>query len=230
MAEQKSDAERWRELADMLGLPADEPAPRVTPRSPAPAAPTRPIDESLAGSEELPREETLEAPTRQSEPHTEEPHAGPREWAGMTDDVPEATVGEVEPGASSEEDDRPRRGRKRGRRGRRGRDEDRDSPEQAREEGGRRRRAEPAAAEPAAAERDDVEPDEIGPGDSPEELASDDADRDDNIDENEELVEVEDTSPAASEDEEDDTEIDRLKDWNVPSWNDLIASLYRPER
>ena len=27
-----------------------------------------------------------------------------------------------------------------------------------------------------------------------------------------------------------DEEIDRLTDWNVPSWNDLIGSLYRPER
>ena len=25
-------------------------------------------------------------------------------------------------------------------------------------------------------------------------------------------------------------ELDDLSDWNVPSWNELIASLYRPER
>ena len=31
-------------------------------------------------------------------------------------------------------------------------------------------------------------------------------------------------------DEGDDDEVDNLSNWNVPSWNDLIASLYRPER
>jgi hypothetical protein len=25
-------------------------------------------------------------------------------------------------------------------------------------------------------------------------------------------------------------EVDNLTDWNVPSWNELIESLYRPER
>ena len=30
--------------------------------------------------------------------------------------------------------------------------------------------------------------------------------------------------------EDDDEEIDKLTDWNVPSWNELIGSLYRPER
>jgi hypothetical protein len=35
---------------------------------------------------------------------------------------------------------------------------------------------------------------------------------------------------AAPEPEDDDDEPDTLSDWNVPSWNELIASLYRPER
>lgn len=30
--------------------------------------------------------------------------------------------------------------------------------------------------------------------------------------------------------DEDDSPVDIVKDWNIPSWNDLIASLYRPER
>jgi hypothetical protein len=37
----------------------------------------------------------------------------------------------------------------------------------------------------------------------------------------------------AAPEEEEDTELDdvrSLSDWNVPSWNELIASLYRPER
>jgi hypothetical protein len=39
-------------------------------------------------------------------------------------------------------------------------------------------------------------------------------------------------TPAQGEEPEtdDEEEIDNLSDWNVPSWNDLIASLYRPER
>jgi hypothetical protein len=36
---------------------------------------------------------------------------------------------------------------------------------------------------------------------------------------------------AATPEEDDDTEeIDSLSDWSVPSWTELIASLYRPER
>jgi hypothetical protein len=30
--------------------------------------------------------------------------------------------------------------------------------------------------------------------------------------------------------EADNEEIDTLSDWNVPSWAELIASLYRPDR
>jgi hypothetical protein len=41
----------------------------------------------------------------------------------------------------------------------------------------------------------------------------------------------EETEPEATpEPESDEDEPDTLSDWNVPSWNDLIASLYRPER
>lgn len=30
--------------------------------------------------------------------------------------------------------------------------------------------------------------------------------------------------------DEDDSPVEVVKDWNIPSWNDLIASLHRPER
>jgi len=30
--------------------------------------------------------------------------------------------------------------------------------------------------------------------------------------------------------EHDDMPVELVKDWNIPSWNDLIASLYRPDR
>jgi hypothetical protein len=38
---------------------------------------------------------------------------------------------------------------------------------------------------------------------------------------------------AASTDQsqdDDDSPVEIVKDWNIPSWNDLIASLYRPDR
>jgi hypothetical protein len=38
------------------------------------------------------------------------------------------------------------------------------------------------------------------------------------------------TENRAAEDEGKDEELDNLSDWNVPSWTELIASLYRPER
>jgi len=36
--------------------------------------------------------------------------------------------------------------------------------------------------------------------------------------------------PTLVADEDDDSTAELVKDWNLPSWNDLIASLYRPDR
>jgi hypothetical protein len=42
---------------------------------------------------------------------------------------------------------------------------------------------------------------------------------------------VEEEVPAEEEvQDEEDEDIDDLSNWNVPSWAELIASLYRPER
>jgi hypothetical protein len=38
------------------------------------------------------------------------------------------------------------------------------------------------------------------------------------------------TLPAARDKDDENDEVDNLSDWNVPSWNELIATLYRPER
>jgi hypothetical protein len=45
-------------------------------------------------------------------------------------------------------------------------------------------------------------------------------------------MDSEEALPQSPEDEgADDAEsLDTLSDWNVPSWADLIASLYRPDR
>lgn len=80
-------------------------------------------------------------------------------------------------------------------------------PSESREEGGHRRRR-------AAPERLETS----------EELPEADVERGDEELRND-LVE-----PPPAAEEEDDEEVDTLSDWNVPSWNELIASLYRPER
>jgi hypothetical protein len=36
--------------------------------------------------------------------------------------------------------------------------------------------------------------------------------------------------PAEEPEEDDGGEVDDLSNWNAPSWNDLIDSLYRPDR
>jgi hypothetical protein len=41
---------------------------------------------------------------------------------------------------------------------------------------------------------------------------------------------VEATSVEEEEDADDGGEVDDLSNWNAPSWNDLIDSLYRPDR
>jgi ribonuclease E len=47
----------------------------------------------------------------------------------------------------------------------------------------------------------------------------------------EELDEVQDEATESERDKADDQEdVDTLSDWNVPSWAELIESLYRPER
>jgi hypothetical protein len=36
--------------------------------------------------------------------------------------------------------------------------------------------------------------------------------------------------PSPEPDEDDNEDLSDLSSWDVPSWNELIASLYRPER
>ena len=43
----------------------------------------------------------------------------------------------------------------------------------------------------------------------------------------EEAADQEESQPSRAADEDDD---DNLSNWTVPSWQELIASLYRPER
>ena len=261
MDDQKQQEERWRELAELLGLPDDAP-PAVKKEPPAPPAPRpetpaikayeepRSIPEHVAGvEEETPRppiHDEQDAPTipmLREEPVTDwesefededdTPLEEPEE-AGAAET--EATEEEhaAEPAAAAEEG-KPRRGRRRRRRGRRRGGADKTD--------GEGQPSRPAAHESTAAPvsrparnaeqksrdrrgrrggngRDDEEPRPPSPPpherqESPVLVEADD---------------FQDEKPSAADAiEAYDTDAD-FSDWNVPSWQDLISSLYRPDR
>ncbi len=251
MAEQESGTrDHWHELAEMLGLPpeteqpaaprpakpAGEPAPAVSPaRSEAhrvtlpPPQEVGPIDEDLTFPKGPPtRVETAEAvraaprepepafrPGRDVHPEPEEPAAEP--FAPQ----PARAFGEIaEEGTSP-----PRR---RGRRGARPREDARPGFDRVPESDRRDEEAGPneseAAGEGPEAERGGqagrrrrrgrgrgrrLDVPETVPADLPEEPAEE---------------------PARQPEAEEPEPVDTLSDWDVPSWNELIASLYRPDR
>jgi hypothetical protein len=80
----------------------------------------------------------------------------------------------------------------------------------------RRRKSGPAPASAEAADADEPPPADPDEGEEAELLPSDDA-----------VVEVE-HEPTAE--EEDDDDADDLSNLDVPSWQEIVASLYRPER
>jgi hypothetical protein len=159
-----------------------------------------------------------------------------------------------EPGAEPSEGEGPpeekRRGRRRRRRGRKGRgDRDEAAPGAEGEPRGARLSEEgEESAEEEPAEGD--EPLRSGPEDEEEprglhrgrrpgregrrDPESTDREREEELDE-EPAADVEDEDqekPRANDEDgdEDLKELGQFKDWNVPSWQELIASLYRPER
>ncbi|MCI0381031.1 MAG: hypothetical protein L0215_25895 [Gemmataceae bacterium] len=230
MAEHK---DHWRQLAEELGLPPDEqtagaspptaavqappareaPAPTRVERErpaiqPTPPAPYEALDETEVvslGEDDLdePLEEGFgEAPT------TELP-AGDDE---TQDDAPPVS-------RENEDDRRPRRGRRRGRR--RGGRDDRPPRGQARAPREKDESQAPGRQERAEDEksaRGHVRP---GPERDDEEEAFDERDE---RDEPEEIV------PAIEEDDDADDDLSQFANWNLPSWQELISSLYRPDR
>ncbi|MCI0681499.1 MAG: hypothetical protein L0Y71_05300 [Gemmataceae bacterium] len=144
-------------------------------------------------------------------------------------DVGEREAGDrdlVERDVERDDDDRTRRGRRRGRRGRRSRsrrDEAR-APQALRTED-----AEGAPTDEAAVEASGPP----GAEDAPRRVARGSRRRgerdfaDEDMDSDDEAA----RSPTSAVDEEDDDEpIETFADWNVPSWPEIVASLYRPER
>jgi ribonuclease E len=251
----KNQDDHWRRLAEELGLPFDEPAPApVREPSPPPepvakvrlAEPADFLDESALPSPAWPDPalETGEAEARNRvrlEPVTP-PEAGDDEGkprrgrrrrgrgrgerrpaadeaaigrpespvAPASDIAAELTDDEVSPAdAAAEEAGEAGAGDPQGPRKRRRR---------------RRRRKPDEASVPAGPEtpRTAVKP-------APTQPVAEEFD-----DEEEEENDVEDSGengqPQGGMDADDDEPEEDFSDWNVPSWNDLIASLYRPDR
>jgi len=154
---------------------------------------------------EAPREEPEETPRgRQGQNHSAD------QAPAATEAQPEAVVREAE--------DRPRRGRRRGRRP--SREEGPVAETQGEQPGGE---DQPVAEE---TDRSSEASRRRGRGRGRHKKLERDDDNAETA-----LVDEEPEQQAPPTDEEaDDEEVDNLSNWNVPSWNDLIASLYRPER
>lgn len=228
MSEQDNIEQRWRTIAEQLGLtceqepPSSVPPPRPAPpppppvvRAPEPPPPPAPEPEPVPLVEEG-------QPIAEAAPPTVPEVEAVVSFSGVvvTAEPQEPISQEGEP---VDDERRGRSGRRRrGRRSGRNRERanevapsaarapegeaSRGAPEEERRPTRRRRgrgrdevREEVEELEPIAAEDDEVVADEPPP-----------------------VVE--------EDDDELDEELDTLSNWNVPSWQELIASLYRPER
>jgi hypothetical protein len=130
--------------------------------------------------------------------------------------------------------DRPRRGRRSGRRGERDRGFERDD-RASRERTSRALESgepseQPLDADQADAARGEASEEEGGGWAGHERRQHGESDAVPDAVE-EEILDADDADrPEPPPEEEDDEEIDKLTDWNVPSWTELIGSLYRPDR
>jgi hypothetical protein len=243
------EKDHWRELADLLGLPPDE--HQAAPASPPPAPYHEPEPKErkpeLAATDWAVHEagpvaaDSLAPAAYEEVPVNEEhvPIDHPGE-SGLSDSAPnefgQPELTEPERGAHEESPhDRPRRGRRRGRRGQKDDDQERGNrtPHEAasRMEDGRLPAEEPLGEDAAQVEPSVARAEDRGARDHrrrPPEPRRRDVDEDDVLDMDD--VEPAELVEAVHEEEDDDEEIDKLTDWNVPSWAELIGSLYRPER
>jgi len=214
--DQDQQHDHWRELAELLGVPESPHAPEkpkaaagVTVR-PEPVVAKRPdsVAENAPAKEPQPAMAVAEArvgvePVRLPSLSVSEQEDLAREREA----APPPGERGWEPPARGEE--RPRQGKQR--RGGGGRSERQSESARGRADD---RRAEPAGEHPRPALDED--------DDQRHDLESLDERVDDNP------VEEGETTPAPADDDID--EEDNLSDWTVPSWTELIASLYRPER
>lgn len=224
MDPQRED-DRWRELHELLGLPGDAPPPA---KQEAPLPPAAPMP---ARHEPPPEPELIEEfeEVGRLEPMVETPPALPDEPAvdweeELDEDRDDTPLEEVAPLATAElpegqaerpqtgEDEKPRRGRRRRRRGRgRGGDRQNDERGEQRAETPRDGNADRRDRGPGRNEQQQRRPDR------PQPVAQD-------VDE---LIEEQQPDAPRQRIPQSDTD---FSDWNVPSWQELISALYRPDR
>jgi hypothetical protein len=235
--QQKKDADHWRKLAEEFGLPL-EAEPKAEPVRPSVSeahepeefafqpAPDSVHHARLAGREqEIPREAELpEAMTQPAEHLADEAmEEAPKPDAMLSGE------------AVDREEDRPSRGRRRRRRSGKGRqrgESDRDHPREL-PEGEDSAELSPGAARSAEA------PEAAGDRGprrrrghrerKPRESEPVRSIPDEDVDFADDELPAEEGAPVSALDDEDDEDI-ALTNWSVPSWQELISSLYRPER
>jgi hypothetical protein len=245
MADHKQEDDRWRELADLLGLPesgaeASKPAARPEPPAPAPEPPAikayeePPALRAAPMEDEVPRLEERDSPTIPM-PRAEV-QGGWDEEIDDEVDTPldeEAASGDVgeelspeeaalEQGPPRTDEERPRRGRRRRRRGRR-RGGDRGDGD-----GADRRPGGPREHDADGRDRQDRGDRGRGRRRDGEDPRGPQAPRREPVERAEPADTVHDEPPArAPRVPSSDTD---FSDWNVPSWQELISALYRPDR
>jgi hypothetical protein len=176
--------------------------------------------DDLAEQLGLPPENASPASSKLERPepstHPEPSNQGQEPWTtdekpAETLDTPEATV-DAETGPEEDRPARRRRGRRGGRRHREGR-ESTDSEKarrprsSSRGEKRPRKTRRPRADEPKSADTVDRE---IDFGEAPHEN------------------DLEPQAPRIDLAEADDEEIEKISDWNIPSWTEIVSGLYRP--
>ncbi len=213
---ERAEKDRWNELAELLGLPPDEKkSEAAAPPPPAPPPPAAPVFHHEQSAPELPEAVSMETETFEPAEIMEAPAM---QWHEATEPEPV----KQEPALEEESPDHRRGGRRRGRRGQRDDGGERNH-HRSKEDASHEEKIEVEASEPKDDDRH-----ERGRGRGRPSREEEPASRDFPEEEIVEPEEVEYAEPVAEED--DDEEIDKLTDWSVPSWSELIGSLYRPER
>jgi hypothetical protein len=276
MEDQKEKENRWRQLAELLGLPPDEPPPGGREPASAPpvqhvpaAAPAPYVEPRRAPQVALPPEPAeLPEPTIETVvvEEFEEVMAEEGPLAAAETSLEESEVeGPEEAGGAEGDEEKPRRGRRRRRRGRR-----RGGPDKAEGEGAEKSEAgkapgsaetrpDRAAEEPPSSRpiREPSRPPVREPNREPDRRPYREPNRDsrdrqsprgghrgreenapvharaeaeDRWEQEESPVEEVEDVVSGVPAQEDDEEVDILSNWDVPAWQDLIASLYRPDR
>jgi hypothetical protein len=213
MTDNQEQMRHWQELAEQLGLDA----PVVTPAAPAapkeellPTSRTENRDEKIEERENVEDRETMMEGWDSGSKIDVRNESFPETGADLESSVETPLESQLpirEPGPDDQ---------RRGRRGRRERNGDRGERSSRSRRGSPSRRQE---AEPVAEDRGDPfeERESKDPDEFPEEVEP-------------AILHDSTALEREKEAEEDVDDVDTLSDWNVPSWTELIDSLYRPER